>query len=341
MLDTQIDGYKKLLVTLITILAAGCVYWFTPATASIIQQFLNQVVLPCGIIILGMVFNQTLAGFDRAKILAAPPQLRRMVSATAVTGIEPIIYAVGSLAAALIVYFVHSPGQAETLQQLLSQVALPLAILILGGHGIAVQTGLNRLKLAPINQAAVTGTPAPPLAPPPLKPIVAPQNEDYVPINMDDLINKAKNDIASGQTPLNDLNLAIYFKQEMVDLDGRTIPKDFRIAEFTRLVDKSLELFGVGFTSYTNIKTPPSAEQVAQPMIYYSQVKKDYIEANHLPCGSRTFENLKRIISEFNELYQAQFGLQQLAGKVCDWSIYGGGNFGPQQAGMDWVELST
>jgi len=340
MLDTNLDGYKKLLVTLISILAAGCVYFFTPATASIIQQFLNQVILPLGILLLGMVANHAIAGFDRARLLSAPPQLRRLVSATPLTGLEPVIYAVGSLAAALIIYFIKDPGQATTLEQIVSQVLVPLGILIIGGQATVTQISLNQLKLAPITAGAVTGTTPTPLAPTPPSPIT-PENEQYTPISLDNMVAAAKERILGDNVPLSDWAMAFYFRQMVVNVDGREIPKAFRISEFTRLIDKSLDLFDKGFVSYTGIKTPPTPDQVARPMIYYTQLKEDYMAANHIPCGTRTFEELKRVINEFNKLYQAQYGLKQMEGKVCDWSIYGSSIFGPLQVGLDWVDLTT
>lgn len=341
MLDTRLDGYKKLLITLISILSMGAIYFFTPATASMAQQLL-AIILALGIAVLGMVGNHVVATFDRAKIMAAPLQLRRMVSATPLTGLEPVIYAAGTLLAALVTYFIKDPGQATTLQQVVSQVLVPLAMLIIGGQAAVTQAGLNQLKLAPVTAGAVTGaTPPPVQIVPPVPASITPENEDYTPINLDNMIKDAKERMLADQSPVNDWGLAFYFRQLVVNLDGRTIPKAFRIAEFERLIGKSLELFNTGFIAYTNIKTPPTPDQVARPMIYYTQLKEDYMFANHIPCGNRTFEELKRVINEFNKLYQAQYGLKQLEGKTCDWSIYGGGNFGPLQVGLDWVDLTT
>ncbi len=59
--NTWIDGYKTLLVNFITIVAAGLVYFFAPATANLLQQILMQVILPIGIIMLGIVANGVIA----------------------------------------------------------------------------------------------------------------------------------------------------------------------------------------------------------------------------------------------------------------------------------------
>ena len=55
--NSWIDGYKTLLINFITILAAGLVYFFAPATANLLQEFLTRVILPLGIILLGTIFG--------------------------------------------------------------------------------------------------------------------------------------------------------------------------------------------------------------------------------------------------------------------------------------------
>ena len=146
--NTWIDGYKTLFINFISIIAAGLVYWFTPDSVSIIQQMLTKVILPMGIILLGMVANGVMAGYTRAKILSVAPSMRRMVNLTPLTGVEPIIDALGTLAIALITFFVHNTGQAQTLTQLISLVFVPLAMLLIGGQAVSIHTSLNKLKLS-------------------------------------------------------------------------------------------------------------------------------------------------------------------------------------------------
>jgi hypothetical protein len=69
------------------------------------------------------------------------------------------------------------------------------------------------------------------------------------------------------------------------------------------------------------------------------KLKKDYEKANNLTWSNKSFEDLRSLISYFNDLYTAQEGLAQLAGKTVDWSIYGSGAYTPTQVGWDSVKL--
>jgi hypothetical protein len=353
-LNTLLDGYKKLFITFISILAAGCIYFFSPAAASWIQQILNQVILPLGIIICGMLANGAVAGFDKEKIMSMPLHVRSLVDKTPLTGLEPVITAGGALLLALITYFIPNANQANVASQLVSQVLVPLGMLIIGVQATSLHIGINKLKLAPVNAASVTGGVAPnaqnaqpaspkPAAPPapPRADVIAPDPADYVPVNLDNLQAQAVADMASAQVPQTPWALASYFKTVLANFDGRTIPACFRVAEFTRMVEQCLNLYDAGFTWYTKITTPPTAEQVANPNTYYTQLKEAYMAANNIPCGTRTFAELKLAIEDFNELYQTLYGLSQMTG-VCDWSIYGPNTpYSPLEAGQDWVELTT
>ncbi len=346
--NSWIDGYKTLFITFISILIAGCVYFFSPETASLIQQILQQCVLPLGIIILGIVANGVIAQYTRAKILSVPPGLRRMVNITPINGWEPIIDAIGTLTIAVITGFIKNYGQAATLSQLVSSVFVPLAMLIIGGQAISLHVSQNKLKLAPVNAAAITTgnipAPLPPIPAPPVpQPPIMVASEDYLPIDIDALVAKADAQIQKNGGKVTDLARAYNFTSLAEYIDCFSIPKEYRISEFIRLCKKCLELFNTAFTSYTQIKTPPTPDQVKDYWKYQFQLKKDYMAANNTPCGTRTFDELKRLILQYNELYGADYGLAQESGKVCDWSIYGTGGttHGFVEIGQDWVELTT
>ena len=184
-----------------------------------------------------MVANGTIASYTRSKILSVAPSMRRMINLTPLTGIEPIIDALGTLLIALIAFFIKNTGQAETLTQLVSQVFVPLGMLIIGGQATSIHVSLNKLKLAPVNAAVVTGnTPTPPPPPPPPPPPVpkAPAAEDYSPLNLDDMVAKAEARIQKDGGTVNDMSRAYYFKEIAEYIDYVTIPKEYRIAEFIR-----------------------------------------------------------------------------------------------------------
>ena len=349
--NSWIDGYKTLFITFITILSAGAVYWFSPDTANVIQLMLFKVVMPLGIIIAGIFVNGAVASYTREKLLSIPRGLRRMVDKTPLSGPwEPIIDAAGALAIALIAFFFKNAGQADTLTQLVSQVFVPLAILIAGGQAVAIHINQSKLKIAPVVAAVTTGntaapTPVPITPVPPLPPTPPgfPAAEDYAPINIDDLIAQAEARIKKNGGTVSDLARAYNFTDLAKYIDCFTIPKEYRIVELIRLCSKCVALFTTAFISYTKIPTPPTPEQAREYYKYQGQLKEDYMAANNLPCGHRTFEELKSLIEVFNELYSAQYGLTQENGKVCDWSIYGTGGttHGFVEVGQDWVELTT
>jgi len=185
-----------------------------------------------------------------------------------------------------------------------------------------------------------------PPASPVVKAVITPQPVDYVTINLDAMVAAAKDKIVADGGTVDDWSTASYFRAMMVLVDGRTIPDCYKVQEFARCVNQAVALEQKGFTYYTNIPSAPTPAQVANYNSYYLTLKELYMKANNMPCGNRTFAELKAWIEDINNLYQAQAGLQNLAqlqsqGGVCNWSIYGGEQFGPQEVGLDWVELTT
>jgi len=82
--------------------------------------------------------------------------------------------------------------------------------------------------------------------------------------------------------------------------------------------------------------------QSANRNAFMLDLKKAYEKANNMLCSNKTFEELRYMVGDFNDLYTALEGLNQLEGKTVDWSIYGeAGNagYGPLQVGWDYAKL--
>jgi hypothetical protein len=119
----------------------------------------------------------------------------------------------------------------------------------------------------------------------------------------------------------------------------RDVPRQLRIGEAKRFVDKGVELFTEAFKFHTRLDAPPTPAQAANQHSYMFQLKKDYEKANNLLCSDKTFEDLRNLVAYFNDLYTAQDGLNRLTDKTVDWSIYGSGSFTPTQVGWDYAKL--
>jgi hypothetical protein len=166
-----------------------------------------------------------------------------------------------------------------------------------------------------------------------------PQLETYKPFDLDAAVGSAEEAIRRDGQAVAPLSRAYYFYPAIVNFDLRVVPRQLRVSESKRLVDKGLELFTDGFKSYTKLAKPPTPAQAQNARGYMLQLKKDYEKANNLTCSDRTFDELKNILSYFNDLYAAQDGLTQLDGKTIDWSIYGDSFFGPTQVGWDYARM--
>lgn len=96
------------------------------------------------------------------------------------------------------------------------------------------------------------------------------------------------------------------------------------------------------FKWYTKLEGIPTPAQAANRNAFMLDLKKAHEKANNLLCSNKTFEELRYMVGDFNDLYTALDGLNQLEGKTIDWSIYGeAGNagYGPLQVGWDYAKL--
>jgi len=267
---TPLDGYKKIIVTLITIIAGSVGLFITdPAKASTVGQFLIDVIGPCAIVLVGIIYTIVQGQIDKEKVKVAPK-----------------IAALQSEAK-------QSPK----------------------GDSVAAQ------------QPAVT--PCLPAAP----------VDNYVPVDIDAAVGAAEESCRKDGQEVTPISRAFYYYPIITNFDLREVPRDRRVSEAKRLVDKSVELFSEAFKYQTKLPKPPTLAEANNYHAYMGKLKKDYEKANNLTCSDKTFDDLKNLISYFNELYNAQDGLAQLNGKTVDWSIYSGRAYSPTQVGWDYVKL--
>jgi len=265
---TPLDGYKKIIVTLLTIIAGSLGLFITdPAKAQTVGQFLVDVIGPAAVVLVGIIYTIVQGQIDKEKVKAAPK-----------------IAAITS----------EAPPKAES-------VAAPQPV------------------VAPVIPAAPV--------------------DNYVPFDLDAAVGSAEESCRKDGVDVTPISRAFYFYPIVSHFDLREAPREKRICEAKRLIDKTVELFGEAFKFQTKLAKPPTAAEANNYHAYMLKLKKDYEKANNLTCSDKTFEDLRNLVSYFNELYNAQDGLAQLTGKTVDWSIYGGGAFTPTQVGWDYVKL--
>jgi len=109
----------------------------------------------------------------------------------------------------------------------------------------------------------------------------------------------------------------------MDNFDLREVPRQYRVSESKRLVQKALDLVTEAFKWYTKLDVVPTPVQSANRNAFMLELKKTYERANNMICSNKTFEDLRYMVGDFNDLYTALDGLNQLEGKTIDWTIYG------------------
>jgi len=269
---TPLDGYKKIIVTLITIIAGSVGLFITdPAKAQTVGQFIIDVIGPAAIVLVGIIYTIVQGSIDKEKV--------------------------------------KSNVIASVAKQSINNSASPKADSV----------------VAP--QPAVT--PYIPAAP----------VDNFVPTDLDAAIGAAEESCRKDAVEVTPLSRAFYFYPFVAHFDLREVPRERRICEAKRLVDKCVDLFVEAFKFQTKLPKAPTPAEASSYHAYMGKLKKDYEKANNLTCSDKTFEDLRNLIAYFNDLYTAQDGLAQLAGKTVDWSIYGGGAYTPTQVGWDSVKL--
>ena len=279
---TPLDGYKKIIVTLITIIAGSLGLFITdPAKAQTIGHFLIDVIGPVAITLVGIIYTIVQGSIDKQKVISSVIAISRS----------------------------REPEARQSANQSINNGSSPK------GDSVAAQ------------QPAVT--PYIPAAP----------VDDYVPIDLDKMVAAANQSCRNDAIEVTPISTAFYFYPFITRFDLRDVPREKRISEAKRCIDKCVELFIEAFKYQTKLPMPPTPAEATSYHAYMGKLKKAYEQANNLTCSDKNFEDLRNVIGYFNDLYTAREGLDQLAGKTVDWSIYGSGAFTPTQVGWDSVKL--
>jgi DNA-binding cell septation regulator SpoVG len=265
---------------------------------------------------------------------------------TPLDGYKKIIVTILTLVAGSIGLFVTDPAKAQTIGQFLIDVLGPVAITLVGVIYTVVQGNIDKEKVktaattageasqSPKAESAAAQQPAAALS------IPAAPVDNYIPLDLDSAVGSAEESCRRDGVEVTPVSRAFYFYPIVTRFDLRDVPREKRVDEAKRLVDKAVELFAEAFKYQTKLPKPPTPAEAVNYHGYMLKLKKDYEKANNLTCSDKTFEELRNLISYFNDLYTAHDGLAQLSGKTVDWSIYGSGAFTPTQVGWDYVKLS-
>ncbi|MFA5078403.1 MAG: hypothetical protein WC541_02845 [Dehalococcoidia bacterium] len=276
---TPLDGYKKIIVTLLTLIAGSLGLFISdPGKAQTVGQFITDVIGPVAITLVGVIYTIVQGQIDKEKVKSSA----------------------GAVASSV----------------------------------IASEAKQSNSSAAPKVESAAAQQPA--AAPC----IPAAPADNYVPLDLDAALGSAEESCRRDGVEVTPVSRAFYFYPIVTRFDLREVPREKRVDEAKRLVDKALELFSEAFKFQTGLSKPPTLAEAVNYHGYMLKLKKDYEKANNLTCSDKTFEELRNLVSYFNDLYTARDGLAQLSGKTVDWSIYGSGAFTPTQVGWDYVKLS-
>jgi len=264
---------------------------------------------------------------------------------TPLDGYKKIIVTLLTLIAGSLGLFISDPSKAQTIGQFLIDVIGPVAITLVGIIYTIVQGSIDKEKVKASGLVASPHGP-PPQLPTPVPQLVnpaalatAPAAPPYTPFDIGAAIGAAEEQCRKDGVEVNPISRAFYFYPLVTRFDLREVPRTERVSEAKRLVDKSVDLFCDAFKYQTKLPKPPTPAEAAGYHAYMAKLKKEYEKANGLTCSDTTFEQLRNLISYFNDIYAAQDGLAQLVGKTVDFSIYGGGAYTPTQVGWDYVKL--
>ena len=151
----------------------------------------------------------------------------------------------------------------------------------------------------------------------------------YKPVDLDALVATCESVIIQVHLKITPLTKATYFWPLMANYNMRVVPAELRVGEARILVGKALDLHTAAFKWFTLIQDIPTPEEVADWNNYETILKEKYAAAHHLACcPASVVAGLKRIVQDFNDLYVAGSGLNELdkaqkAGKTLRWGMYG------------------
>ena len=272
---------------------------------------------------------------------------------TPLDGYKKIIVTLLTLIAGSLALFIHDPTKAATVGDFLTSVLGPVLITVVGIVYTAVQGSIDKAKVQSTqvdppavppkaDGAASLPAAAPSASAPMINPAAlatAPKALSYVPFDIDAAIGVAEENCRKDGVEVTPISRAFYFYPMVTRFDLREVPRTARLSEAKRLLDKVVDLFIDAFKFQTKLPKAPTQAEAANYHAYMLKLKKDYEKANNLTCSDETFEQLRNLVSYFNDIYTAQDGLSQLAGKTVDFSIYGSGVYTPIQVGWDYVKL--
>jgi DNA-binding cell septation regulator SpoVG len=264
---------------------------------------------------------------------------------TPLDGYKKIIVTILTLIAGSLGLFITDPSKAQTIGQFLLDVIGPVAITLVGIIYTIVQGNIDKEKVkttAFIAPPKANGAASLPAAAPRVNPAAlatAPAAAPYIPFDIGAAIGAAEEQCRKDGVEVTPISRAFYFYPFVTRFDLREVTRTERLSEAKRLVDKAVDLFCEAFKFQTKLPKPPTPLEAASYHAYMAKLKKEYEKVNGLTCTDTTFEQLRNLISYFNDIYTAQDGLAQLQGKTVDFSIYGSGPFTPTQVGWDYVKL--
>jgi len=268
---------------------------------------------------------------------------------TPLDGYKKIIVTLLTLASGMVGIFITDPAKAQTIGQFLVDILGPVLITLVGIVYTIVQGNIDKEKAKTVAteakvQAIMAQEASPKADSVAAQPVAAPivtaaEIETYQPADLAKYVTAAEGSIKADGQMITPLSRAFYFWPYIAHFDLRDVPRQLRIGEAKRFVDKGVELFTEAFKFHTKLDAVPTPAQAGNQHSYMFQLKKDYEKANNLLCSDKTFEDLRNLIAYFNDLYTAQDGLNQLTDKTVDWSIYGSGAFTPTQVGWDYAKL--
>jgi hypothetical protein len=260
-----------------------------------------------------------------------------------------------SMALTIVLLFVTDPAKAESITQFVNALLIPAIPQIANIIFVIVRTITDTQKITAKKELQLAGilpvatpalaTAAAPAPVPQVKQVnpaalaTAPTAPPYNPFDIDAAVGSAEEACRRDGVEVTPISRAFYFYPMVTSFDLREVPRNERLSESKRLVDKAVDLFCEAFQYQTKLPKPPTPAEAANYHGFMAKLKKDYEKVNGLTCSDTTFEQLRNLIAYFNDVYTAQDGLASLAGKTVDWSIYGGGAFTPTQVGWDYVKL--
>jgi hypothetical protein len=248
---------------------------------------------------------------------------------------------------------VTDPAKAQTIGAFITSTLPTIVITLVGIVYTIVQGNIDKEKAKTAateakaqaimaQEASPKADSAPAEQPAVAQAVQAAPVETYKPIDLDAYVATAERAAKADGLVVDPLNRATYFWPCMANFDLREVPRQYRISESKRLVQKALDLLTEAFKWYTKLEAIPTPAQAANRNAFMLDLKKAYEKANNMLCSNKTFEELRYMVGDFNDLYTALDGLNQLEGKTIDWSIYGeAGNagYGPLQVGWDYAKL--